>query len=66
MSIIKVTTIEYDNITLFGQDVERFLEQKEEVIYHDKTVFGVTQRSYVDEEFGLMHKTIYTAIFQHE
>jgi hypothetical protein len=66
MSIITVETISAANEDDFKRKVNAFLDKNEELVFHDKTVYGVTQESRIDDEYGMLQGTLYSAIFQLE
>lgn len=66
MGINTVVTIKSSSISSFTEEVNWFMVHNEEMVFHDKTVYGITQESYYDDEHGLMQTTMYSAIFQME
>jgi len=66
MSVLNVVVIDNCNLEWFEDEVSQFLELNEDMICLDKTVYGITQVSTIDDEFGLRNSTRYSAIFQME
>lgn len=66
MGIIHVVTIQSVSHSVFSIDVNEFLSKNEEMVFHEKTVYGITQEDYLDDKYGLRSKTVYSAIFQIE
>jgi len=66
MSIITIEVISAGNEDDFKRKVNAFLDKNEEMVFLDKITYGITQESRVDEEFGVLQGTLYSAIFQVE
>ena len=69
MSVLNLVVIENMDKTLFEKDVNDFFEKNEDMIALSKTVYGITQVQYPDDNFGpnCMRKyVLYSAIFQME
>jgi hypothetical protein len=73
MSIISIEVIHSHDPDEFKKMVNAFLDKNEEMVFHDKTVYGVTTKGRVVlelegfEDFaGALHDTVYSAIFQLE
>ena len=66
MSIITVETISAANEDDFKRKVNAFLDKNEEMVFLDKIAYGITQESRIDDEYGILQGTMYSAIFQVE
>jgi len=61
MSCMSIKTIACTDSHTFEEDVNEFLDKKENLIIHEKTVFGITQETYRGRQV-----TMYSVIFYGE
>lgn len=66
MAIISVEVISSGNELDFKRRVKEFLDKNENMVFLDKITYGITQETRIDDEYGLLQGTMYTAIFQVE
>jgi hypothetical protein len=65
MTVMGVKVISSDEAIDFERAVNKFLAKKENLIFHEKTVFGITRIEYSnDPYFG--SAVVYSAIFYGE
>jgi len=60
---MQIKVITKDSSKDFELAVAQFLAKMEDVIFHEKTVYGITQESHWSEG-DIHYKTVYSAIFQ--
>lgn len=61
MTTMGTKTIAFGNKSSFDEAVARFLKKYEELVFHDKTVFAITQGTFRSKPV-----TMYSAIFYGE
>lgn len=66
MSIITIEVISAGNKDDFKRRVQDFLDKNVNMLFLDKITYGITQESRIDDEYGLLQGTLYSAIFQLE
>ena len=66
MSVLNIEVISAGNPDDFKRKIREFFTKNENMIFLDKTVYGITQESRIDDEYGVLQGTVYSAIFQLE